>query len=80
MTPGRRWVTNAARSACPQAARSKSRKWILQNFQHRTLNIDRENGAVTMVADGQPRVLPPPPPGGPPVQLERFSPARNRIP
>lgn len=54
-------------------------QWIVQNFQHGTLNMDRENGAVTIVTDGQPRVLPPPPPGGPPVQLERFSPARNRI-
>lgn len=64
----------------PTSGQIQEPQWIVQNFQHGTLNIDRENGAVTMVADGQPRVLPSPPPGGPPVQLERFSPARNRIP
>ncbi|WP_423797233.1 hypothetical protein [Mycolicibacterium tusciae] len=64
----------------PTSGQIQEPQWILQNFQHFTLNIDRENDAVTMVANGQPRVLPPPPPGGPPVQIERFSPARNRIP
>lgn len=54
-------------------------QWIVQNFQHGTLNMDRQNGAITIVSDGQSRLLPPPPAGGPPVQLERFSPARNRI-
>jgi len=54
-------------------------QWIVQNFQHGTLNVDREKGTVTRVIDGVPLELPPPPPEGPPVQLERFSPARNRV-
>jgi hypothetical protein len=51
----------------------------VQNFQHGTLNLDREKGTVSRVLDGIPLELPPPPPDGPPVQLERFSPARNRV-
>lgn len=64
----------------PTSGQIQEPQWIVQNFQHGTLGMDRETGAVTMVTDGQPRVLPALPPGGPPVQLERFSPARNRIP
>jgi uncharacterized protein with LGFP repeats len=47
--------------------------WIKQNFQHGTLNFDREKGTVTRVLDGVPLELPPPSADAPPVQLERFS-------
>lgn len=47
-------------------------QWIVQNFQHGTLNFDRENGTVTRVIAGVPEELPPPGSEGP-VQLERFS-------
>ncbi len=49
-------------------------QWIVQNFQHGTLNFDREKGTVTRVIDGVPVELPPPSADGPPVQLERFKP------
>ena len=32
--------------------------WIVQNFQHGTLNFDREKGTVTRVIDGIPTELP----------------------
>ena len=48
--------------------------WIVQNFQHGTLNFDRENGTVTRVIDGIALELPPPRSGATPVQLERFTP------
>ena len=48
--------------------------WIVQNFQHGTLNFDRETGTVTRVVDGIDLELPPSPSGGIPVQLERFTP------
>ncbi|MGK2881841.1 MAG: N-acetylmuramoyl-L-alanine amidase [Mycobacterium sp.] len=48
--------------------------WIVQNFQHGTLNFDREHGTVTRVIDGVAEELPPLV-SGPPVQLERFTPA-----
>ncbi|MDV3123835.1 N-acetylmuramoyl-L-alanine amidase [Mycobacterium sp. 21AC1] len=48
--------------------------WIVQNFQHGTLNFDREKGTVTRVIDGVPLELPPPSPDDQPVQLERFTP------
>ncbi|MEE6167355.1 MULTISPECIES: N-acetylmuramoyl-L-alanine amidase [unclassified Mycolicibacterium] len=48
--------------------------WIGQNFQHGTLNFDREKGTVTRVVDGVPQELPPPPADQQPVQLERFTP------
>ena len=44
-----------------------------------TLNLDRQNSTITRVIDGVALTLPPPSPSGPPVQLERFSPARNRV-
>jgi uncharacterized protein with LGFP repeats len=48
--------------------------WIKQNFQHGTLNFDREKHTVTRVTDGVPIELPPPSTNAPPpVQLERFS-------
>ncbi len=49
-------------------------QWIVQNFQHGTLNFDRQNGTVTRVVDAVAVEIPPPPPSGPPVQLERFTP------
>jgi uncharacterized protein with LGFP repeats len=63
----------------PTSAEIQEPQWIVQNFQHGTLNVDRLNSTVTVVIDGVPQVLPPPPADGPPVQLERFSPARNRV-
>ena len=49
-------------------------QWIVQNFQHGTLNFDRETGIVTRVVDGIPQELPPPSSDRQPVQLERFTP------
>lgn len=49
-------------------------QWIKQNYQHGTLNFDRETGLVTRVVDGVAQELPPLGPDGPPVQLERFTP------
>ena len=48
-------------------------EWIVQNFQHGTLNFDRQTRNVIRVIDGVSLVLPPPSLEGPPVQLERFS-------
>src|SRR5581483_5352481 len=48
-------------------------EWIVQNFQHGTLNFDRDKQRVLQVIDGVAYELPPPPPDGPPAQLERFS-------
>jgi uncharacterized protein with LGFP repeats len=58
----------------PTSGEIQEPQWIVQNFQHGTLNFDREKGAVTRVIDGVPLELPPPSPDGPPVQLERFKP------
>jgi uncharacterized protein with LGFP repeats len=63
----------------PTSAEIQEPQWIGQNFQHGTLNLDRQNSAITRVIDGVALTLPPPSPSGPPVQLERFSPARNRV-
>lgn len=50
-------------------------QWIVQNFQHGTLNFDRESGAVTRVIDGLAVELPRATADAPaPVQLERFTP------
>ena len=58
----------------PTSGEIQEPQWIVQNFQHGTLNFDREKGTVTRVIDGDP--------GGtadrrpterPPVQLERFT-------
>ena len=46
--------------------------WIKQNFQHGTLNFDRETGEVTRVIDGVPHKIPAA--DHSPVQLERFTP------
>ncbi|MGV1088716.1 MAG: N-acetylmuramoyl-L-alanine amidase [Mycobacterium sp.] len=48
-------------------------EWIVQNFQHGTLNFDRQTHNVIRVIDGVDLVLPPPDTDGPPTQLERFS-------
>jgi uncharacterized protein with LGFP repeats len=63
----------------PTSAEIQEPEWIVQNFQHGTLNVDRQSRAVIRVIDGIALALPPPSPSGPPVQLERFSPARNRV-
>jgi uncharacterized protein with LGFP repeats len=63
----------------PTSAEIQEPKYVTQNFQHGTLNLDRHSGAVVSVIDGVAGLLPPPSPVGPPVQLERFSPARNRV-
>lgn len=57
----------------PTSAEIQEPQWIVQNFQHGTLNFDREKGTVTRVLDGVPLELPPPSADAPPVQLERFS-------
>ncbi|MCV7028023.1 hypothetical protein AWC25_24050 [Mycobacterium sherrisii] len=61
----------------PTSAEIQEPEWIVQNFQHGTLNFNRQTKAVMTVIDGVASVVPPPPVGGPPVQLERFSVARN---
>jgi uncharacterized protein with LGFP repeats len=58
----------------PTSAEIGEPQWVVQNFQHGTLNFDRETHLVTRVVDGVAQILPPPPPNGPPVQLERFTP------
>jgi uncharacterized protein with LGFP repeats len=58
----------------PTSGEIEEPQWVKQNFQHGTLNFDREDGRVTRVIDGIAEELPPPSPDGPPVQLERFSP------
>ena len=63
----------------PTSAETQQPEWIVQNFQHGTLNCDRANLAVTRVIDGIALQLPSSPPEGPPAELERFSPARSRV-
>lgn len=58
----------------PTSGEMQEPQWIVQNFQHGTLNFDRETGLVTRVVDGVAQELPPLGPDGPPVQLERFTP------
>lgn len=61
----------------PTSAEIQEPEWIVQNFQHGTLSLNRQSSTVTTVIDGVASVVPPPPAGGPPMQLERFSAARN---
>jgi uncharacterized protein with LGFP repeats len=61
----------------PTSAEIPEPEWIVQNFQHGTLNYDREKSTVSRVIDGVALELPPPPLDGPPVQLERFTPIRQ---
>lgn len=63
----------------PTSAEIQEPEWIAQNFQHGTLNLDRHSRTVTSVIDGIAALVPPPSAEGPPTQLERFSPARNRV-
>jgi uncharacterized protein with LGFP repeats len=63
----------------PTSAEIQEPQWIAQNFQHGTLNCDRQTKTIVSVIDGVATVVPPPPPVGPPVQLERFSRARSPI-
>lgn len=56
----------------PTSAEIGEPLWIKQNFQHGTLNFDREHGTVTRVIDGVPHEVPPAEQH--PVQLERFTP------
>lgn len=61
----------------PTSAEISTPLWIVQNFQHGTLNFDREKATVTRVFDGVPVELPPADLN--PVQLERFTPATNPV-
>jgi uncharacterized protein with LGFP repeats len=63
----------------PTSGEIQEPEWVVQNFQHGTLNVDRGSRAVVSVIDGVAGSVPPPSADGPPVQLERFSPARNRV-
>jgi uncharacterized protein with LGFP repeats len=63
----------------PTSGEIQEPEWTVQNFQHGTLNFDRHTSTVMTVMDGVASVVPPPPAGGPPVQLERFSVARNPV-
>ena len=58
----------------PTSGEIQEPQWIVQNFQHGTLNFDREKGTVTRVIDGVPLELPPPSSEAEPIQLERFTP------
>ncbi|MGE2837239.1 N-acetylmuramoyl-L-alanine amidase [Mycobacterium sp. SMC-4] len=61
----------------PTSAEIAEPLWIVQNFQHGTLNFDREKQTVTRVIDGVPVELPPAPADMAPIQLERFTPPIN---
>jgi uncharacterized protein with LGFP repeats len=60
----------------PTSGEIQEPQWIVQNFQHGTLNFDREKGTVKRVIDGVPVELPPPSGDEPPIQLERFKPIK----
>jgi uncharacterized protein with LGFP repeats len=57
----------------PTSGEIQEPQWIVQNFQHGTLNFDREKGTVTRVIDGLAEELPPPSDDAP-IQLERIKP------
>lgn len=61
----------------PTSAEIAEPLWIVQNFQHGTLNFDREKGSVTRVVDGVPVEMPASSTDLNPVQLERFTPPIN---
>jgi len=61
----------------PTSGEIQEPQWIVQNFQHGTLNFDREHGTVTRVIDGVELQIPLDP-GAAPVQLERFTPIGNK--
>jgi uncharacterized protein with LGFP repeats len=58
----------------PTSGEIQEPQWVVQNFQHGTLNFDREKGTVTRVIDGVALELPSSLSGATPVQLERFTP------
>ena len=58
----------------PTSGEIQEPQWIVQNFQHGTLNFDREKGTVTRVIDGIPLEIPLSGDAAAPVQLERFTP------
>jgi uncharacterized protein with LGFP repeats len=57
----------------PTSGEIQEPQWIVQNFQHGTLNFDRENGTVTRVIGGIALEIPLSAADSP-VQLERFTP------
>jgi uncharacterized protein with LGFP repeats len=57
----------------PTSSEIQEPQWIVQNFQHGTLNFDREKGTVTRVIDGTPVELPKSAEEADPIQLERFT-------
>ncbi|WP_369739698.1 N-acetylmuramoyl-L-alanine amidase [Mycobacterium servetii] len=63
----------------PTSAEIQEPGWVVQNFQHGTLNKERGKQVVVSVIDGVARAVPSPSDTEPPVQLERFSPMRNRV-
>ena len=58
----------------PTSGEIQEPQWIVQNFQHGTLNFDREKGTVTRVIDGVAAGTSDRGQPGMPVQLERFTP------
>jgi len=63
----------------PTSAEIPEPLWIVQNFQHGTLNFEYGKGTVTRVIDAVPVELPPTAPDLAPIQLERFTPPINPI-
>ncbi|MDX1889565.1 N-acetylmuramoyl-L-alanine amidase [Mycolicibacterium sp. 050158] len=61
----------------PTSGEIQEPQWIVQNFQHGTLNLDRLDGSVTRVIDGVALDIPLDKDHSP-VQLERFTPIGNR--
>jgi uncharacterized protein with LGFP repeats len=61
----------------PTSAEIHEPEWIVQNFQHGTLNFDPVDGRVTKVIDGVAELLPPAPPvivvpiGQAPIRMQR---------
>jgi uncharacterized protein with LGFP repeats len=64
----------------PTSGEIQEPEWVVQNFQHGTLNFDPVSGRVTKVIDGEAEQLPAAPPvtavlpAAAPIQLERFTP------
>jgi uncharacterized protein with LGFP repeats len=61
----------------PTSGEIQEPQWIVQNFQHGTLNFDRQNSTVTRVIDGVQLDIPLDK-GDSPVQLERFTPIGDK--
>jgi uncharacterized protein with LGFP repeats len=53
----------------PTSAEIYEPQWIVQNFQHGTLNFDRQTSSVTSVIDGVAKLVPPRPPVDRPSSL-----------